>query len=41
MDGFPGRTLMREVSETFLLLAASGLTLGGYLGLALLFLKAF
>ena len=41
MEAFPGQTLMREVSQTFLLLAISGLTLGGYVGLALIFVQAF
>jgi hypothetical protein len=41
MDGFPpARSLLREVSETFLLLTVSALTLGGYLGLALFFVGA-
>lgn len=40
MDGFPARSLLKEVSETFLLLAIAALTLGGYLGLALYFVGA-
>jgi hypothetical protein len=41
MDGFPQtRSLLKEVSETFLLLTVAALTLGGYLGLALFFVGA-
>ena len=41
MDGFPqARSLLKEVSETFLLLTVAALMLGGYLGLALFFVEA-
>lgn len=39
MDGIP-KSLLKEVSETFLLLALAGLTLFGYLGIALFFVRA-
>ena len=40
MDGLPARGLLKEVSETFLLLTIAASTLGGYLGLALFFIGA-
>jgi hypothetical protein len=40
MDGAPVRGLVKEVSETLLLFAIAVFTLGGYLGIALFFVKA-
>jgi hypothetical protein len=40
MDGIPVRSLLKEVSETFLLLGIAASTLAGYLGLALFFVGA-
>jgi len=34
MDVVPTHSLMKEVSESFLLFAVAGFTLAGYLGLA-------
>ena len=41
MDAVPARGLMKEVSETFFLLAMVATTLGAYLGMALLVVQAF
>ncbi|MGH2733619.1 MAG: hypothetical protein ACRDJG_11920 [Actinomycetota bacterium] len=40
MKATPTSELFKEVSETFLLIAIAGLTLGGYVGIALFFLGA-
>lgn len=40
VDALPGRGLFKELSETFLLFAAVGLTLVGYLGVALALVEA-
>jgi len=40
MDAMPARALVREVSDTFFLLAMVAVTLGAYLGMALLVVRA-
>lgn len=40
MDGMPMKGLLRELSETVLLLAIAGFTLAGYVGVALFFVQA-
>lgn len=40
MDGMPVKGLLKELSETVLLLAIAGFTLAGYLGIALFFVQA-
>lgn len=40
METTQSRSLARETTETFLLLAIAALTLGGYVGLALFFVQA-
>ena len=40
VDGLPARSLFKELSETVLLLAIAGFTLGGYVGIALFFVAA-
>ncbi|MFN2610721.1 MAG: hypothetical protein ABR507_07625 [Actinomycetota bacterium] len=40
MEAVSARSLMKELSETVLLLAIAGFTLGGYVGIALFFVSA-
>jgi hypothetical protein len=40
MDGLPGSGLLKEVRETFLLLAISAGVLSGYLGVALVLFRS-
>ncbi|MGI8427602.1 MAG: hypothetical protein ACR2FO_09560 [Actinomycetota bacterium] len=37
MEAVPTHSLLKEVSESFLLFAVAGFTLAGYLGLAFIF----
>lgn len=40
LESIEGQSLVKETTETFLLLVIAGLTLAGYVGLALFFVQA-
>jgi hypothetical protein len=40
LESIEGQSLVKETTETFLLLVIAGLTLAGYVGLALFFIQA-